>query len=42
MRVAVRGCVIDAGRDALTSNTILAFTANGEAHWFRIRRRDGA
>jgi hypothetical protein len=26
----------------LAGNTILAFTANGEAHWFRLRWRDGA
>jgi len=25
----------------LSGDTILAFTTNGEAHWFRIRRRDG-
>ena len=26
----------------LAGDTILAFTANGEAHWFRLRQRDGA
>ena len=26
----------------LAGDTILAFTANGEAHWFRLRQRDEA
>ena len=42
---AVAGSLIALGNlyqvyGPLPGNTILAFTADGEAHWFRIRRRE--